>query len=230
MSIFLTFSCSFPSAKSNWVSGSFVVVLNLFTSCSASLWLLHVHSFNIVTITLLYVSPPKLFSGFPFPSPSTWICLPPGFLFFHAVMEMATCSHTDSWTESWSSRGNACLPSHQLVRFPPYTMHGKWKCTILRHLRGENTPPRSYAIQKHKNVPYFLHGLFKNGQCSSRATCGVHERHSEHTAQRESGSVLSWLNMGVWWWLETIFFCQSTKLQLSLCVIDELVEVKWIKG
>lgn len=59
--------------------------------------------------------------------------------------------------------------------FPPYTMHGECKLTILRHLVRENTPPRTYAIQKHKNVPYFFHGLFKNGQHSSRATCGVHE-------------------------------------------------------
>lgn len=87
---------------------------------------------------------------------------------------MATCSHTGLWAESWGSRGNARLPSHRLVCFPPYATHGEWSLTILSHLRGENTPPRSYAISKHKNVPYFFHGLFKNGQRYSRATCGVH--------------------------------------------------------
>lgn len=50
------------------------------------------------------------------------------------------------------------------------------------------------------------------------------------TAQGGSGSILSWLNMDVWWWLKTICFCQSTKLQTSLSVIDELVGVNWIKG
>lgn len=50
------------------------------------------------------------------------------------------------------------------------------------------------------------------------------------SAHGGSGSVLSWLSMSVWWWLKVICFCQSTKLQTSLCVIDELVGVNWIKG
>lgn len=95
---------------------------------------------NIVTITPFYLPPPSLFSGFPFPSPSTWICAVGLFVllllrFFHAVMEMATCSHTDLWTESWGSRGNAVLPSHQLVCFPPYATHREWSITILGHLK-----------------------------------------------------------------------------------------------
>ncbi len=51
-----------------------------------------------------------------------------------------------------------------------------------------------------------------------------------YTAQGGSGSALSWLNMDVWWWLETICFCQSTKLPPPLCAVDKLVVVKRIKG
>lgn len=107
---------------------------------------------------------------------------------FHSVTEKAACSHTDLWTETWSSRGNTHLPSHQHVCFPPYTTRREWNLTILRHLRGENTPPRSYAIYKHKkkNVPYFFHGLFKNGKHSSRATCGVREGFVGRTQQTHS--------------------------------------------
>lgn len=72
------------------------------------------------------------------------------------------------------SRGNSRSPSQQLVCFPPYATHREWELTISRHFGGENTLPRSYAIQKHKNVPFLSfffkkNLLFKNGQRSSGA-------------------------------------------------------------
>lgn len=185
---------------------------------------------------LFYISPPSLFSGFPFPSLSTFnlcsgrVCPPLAsvFPFFHAVMEMAACSHTDLWTESWPAEVTLVYLSHRLVCFPPYTTHGEWNLTILRHSRRKILHPEVMQFISIKMFHIFSWMAPRGPRVESMQ--GLLDGHHEHAPRRGSGSVLSWLNMGVWWWLQTICFCQSTKLQLSLSVIDELVEVKWIEG
>ena len=63
-------------------------------------------------------------------------------------------SHTDLWTESRGSGGNARLPSHRLVCFPSYTTHREWSLTIFRH-SGKGGKFSTQRLCNLKNIKMF---------------------------------------------------------------------------
>lgn len=136
---------------------------NTVTKPSCSMYLLSHDfrfSFSVIKQTYLcfcWVCPPHA-SVFPFSIQSCrWLLFP-----------TLTCEQRVKSTEVTL----VYLPTN-LFAFHLTLLTENWNLTILRHLKGENTPPRSYAIYKYF-FRYFFHVLFKNGQHSSRATCGVH--------------------------------------------------------